>query len=182
MRKLHATIAVVLAGLFVLTLSAEPRPSKADNPTVVVGTFDSRAVLMAYVRSAEFGAYLTAQKQDVGRAIDRAKAAGDDQLLAALNALGPDMQKRIYDQGFGTAPVDDLIARIQDKLPAIAQEAGVDVIVSKWVLSWQDPQARFVDVTDLIAAEYHPDEATLKGIHELVKTEPVPLDQLKDTD
>ncbi len=85
-----------------------------------------------------------------------------------------------HEQGFGTAPVDDIIARIEDKLPAIAKQAGVDVIVSKWTLAYRNPTARFVDVTDLLAAEFDPDEETWKGIREIVETEPVPLDQLKE--
>ena len=76
---------------------------------------------------------------------------------AALDALGPAMQKRLHEQGFGTAPVDDIIARIEDKLPDIAKEAGVDVIVSKWTLTYRSPAAKFVDVTGLIAAEFDPD-------------------------
>ncbi len=75
--------------------------------------------------------------------------------------------------------MDDIIARIEDKLPGIAKEAGVDVIVSKWTLAYRGPAAEFVDVTDLLAAEFDPDEATRKGIREIVETEPVPLDQLK---
>jgi hypothetical protein len=146
---------------------------------VVVGTFDSRAVLMAYIGSDEFKDYLSAQKADVGRALERAKAAGDQELVANLEVLGPAMQKRIHQQGFGSAPVDDIIARIEDKLSGIAEVSGVDVIVSKWALAYRSPAAKFVDVTDLLAAEFDPDEATRKGIREIVETEPVPLDQLK---
>ncbi len=167
--------AVLVGAILLAVCGATTR----ENPTVVVGTFDSRAVLMAYVGSDEFKDYLSAQKADVGRALDRAKAAGDQELVANLDALGPAMQKRIHQQGFGTAPVDDIIARIEDKLPGIAEEAGVDVIVSKWALAYRSPAAKFVDVTDLLTAEFDPDEATLKGIREIVEIEPVPLDQLK---
>lgn len=178
MNKLHAGIAVVLAGLVALTLGAQGEAPENDNPAVVVGTFDSRGILMAYVRSDQFGRYLSAQKADIARAVERAEASGDDQLLAALNALGPAMQKRIHEQGFGSAPVDDIIARIEERLPAIAEEAGVDVIVSKWTLTYTGPGARFVDVTELLANEFDPSEATLKGIRDLARREPVPLDEL----
>ena len=43
-----------------------------------------------------------------------------EQLAADLNALGPAMQQRFHHQGFGGAPVDDILARIEDRLPAIA--------------------------------------------------------------
>ena len=180
MKKLHAGIGMLLGGLLVLTLSAQDTATTRENPTVVVGTFDSRAVAVAYVRSDAFADYLLAQKADVARALERAKAAGDEELVADLDALGPAMQKRIHQQGFGTAPVDDIIARIEDKLPGIAKEAGVDVIVSKWTLAYRGPAAKFVDVTDLLAAEFDPDEETRKIIQETVKMEPIPLDQLED--
>ena len=74
--------------------------------------------------------------------------------------------------------MDDILARIEDELPGIAEEAGVDVIVSKWTLTYRSPKAKLVDVTDLLAAEFDPDEETLKSIREIVKIEPVPLDEL----
>ncbi len=178
MKKLHAGLGILLAGFVVLTLSAQDATSTGENPSVVVGTFDSRAILGAYIGSDAFAVYLVAQKKDVASAIARARAAGDDELVADLDALGPAMQKRIHEQGFGTAPVDDIIARISDKLPGIAREAGVDVIVSKWKLAWHSRAAKFVDVTELLAAEFDPDEETLKGIRNIVETVPVPLDEL----
>jgi hypothetical protein len=180
MKKRNAGIGMLLGGLIVLTLSAQDITTTRENPTVVVGTFDSRGVLFAYVGSDEFDHYLSAQKTDVGRALERAKAAGDEKLVAKLDALGPAMQKRIHEQGFGTAPVDDIIARIEDKLPGIAKKAGVDVIVSKWTLTYSGPAAKFVDVTDLLVAEFDPSEETLQGIREIVAQEPVPLDQLTE--
>ena len=56
----------------------------------------------------------------------------------------------------------------------------MDVIVSKWALAYRSPAAGFVDVTDLLAAEFAPDEATLKTIRDIVQSEPIPLDSLQD--
>ncbi len=178
MKKINTGIGMLLGGLLILTSPQDP--AVHEKPTVVVGTFDSRGVLFAYVGSEEFKVSLSAQKAAVKRALERAREAGDEELVAKLEARGPAMQKLIHEQGFGTAPVDDIIARIKDKLPGIAKKAGVDVIVSKWTLAYRSPAARFVDVTDLLAAEFDPDEETWKGIREIVETEPVPLDQLGD--
>ncbi len=179
MKKLRAGTAVLLGGLFVLTLSAQDITTTSENPTAVVGTFDSRAVAVAYAQSDAFRDYLVAQQADVAQVLERAKTAGDAELVAKLDALGPAMQKRLHEQGFGTAAVDDIIARIEDKLPDIAKEAGVDVIVSKWTLTFRSPAARFVDVTGLVAAEFDPDERTLKMIQSTVETEPVLLDEIE---
>lgn len=141
-KKLHIGIGMLLLGVIVaLAASTRNLAAAPDHPEVVVGTFDSRAVAMASVRSTAFTEYLRAQKADVGQAIERAKAAGDQSLLADLDALGPAMQKRIHEQGFGTAPVNDILAMIRDKLPRIAKEADVDVIVSKWNLTYRSPAA-----------------------------------------
>lgn len=174
MKKLHASLGMLLGGLLVLTLGAQGVRATSEAPRVVVGTFDSRAVAIACIRSEASADYLRALQADVERALERARAAGDTALAADLEALGPAMQERMHQQGFGTAPVDDILARIADRLPALAQEAGVDVIVSKWGLAYRAPGASFVDVTERLAAAFEPDEATWKVLREVVETEPVP--------
>jgi hypothetical protein len=109
-----------------------------------------------------------------------AQATGDEKLVAELEAFGPALQQRIHRQGFGTAPVDDILALIEDQLPVIAEASGVDVLVSKWALAYHRPDASFVDVTDRLAAEFDPDEKTLKTIREVLASEPVPMDQLRE--
>ena len=178
MYKCNAGIGVLLGGVLVLTMSAQTATTTPENPSVIVGTFDSRAIAVAYAQSDEFKDYIVAQQADIGRAIERAEAAGDEDLVAELNALGPAMQARLHGQGFSTAPVDDIIARLEPELPAIAAAAGVDVIVSKWTLTYSGPAAKFVDVTNRIAAEFDPTERTLKMIESLVETDPVPLEEL----
>ena len=180
MKKLHTSIGIILGGLCVLTLGAQDKTTKRESPRIVVGTFDSRAVLFAYVRSAAFNSYLVEQKADVGRVIERARAAGDAALVADLEALGPAMQTRTHQQGFGTAPIRDILARIEDQLPEIARQAGVDLIVSKWNLTYSSPSAKFVDVSERMAAQFDPDEETLNNIREIMAQEPVPLDQLDE--
>lgn len=163
------------AACLALTPRAQSREVPAEErPAVVVGIYDSRAVATAWVRSDEFGQYLRAQTKDIQSARDRARASGDLELAAALDALGPAMQRRIHEQGFGTAPVDGILARIAQDLPAVAAEAGVDLVVSKWALNYRAPGARLVDVTDLLVERYAPDEATRRVIGELRERDPVP--------
>jgi len=182
---MHGTIGTGFAAILVLAANAQDAAppgrtgaGETGAPAIVVGTFDSRAVAIAHVRSEGFSAYLRAQQEDVLRASERAREAGDDELAGALDELGPAMQQRIHAQGFGNAPVDDVLARIADDLPAIAREAGVDVIVSKWELDWVGPKARFVDVTDRLVARFDPSADTWKAVHEIVEQDPVPLDRL----
>lgn len=171
MTKLGSAIGLLLGGLLVMVPAADQEKASAK-PTVVLGTFDSRAIATAWVRSAEFAKYVEGLRADVKSATQRAMAAGDRSLAAELDALGPAMQERIHEQGFGAAPVDEIVAHIAERLPAIAKTAGVDLIVSKWALSWRAAGAETVDVTDAMVAVFEPNAATLAVIRELVATEP----------
>jgi hypothetical protein len=178
--KTLTALGTLVAGLLVLTLGGQGAVRSRENPTVVVGTFDSRAVAVAYIRSEPMTEYLRAQMQDLEQVLERARTRGDRELVAEVEELGPTMQRRFHEQGFGAAPVDDILAHIEDRLPNLAREAGVDVIVSKWSLAYTGSSARLVDVTDLLVAQFDPSDETLRSVWQLVETDPVPLDQLSD--
>lgn len=170
-------------GLFVAllltwTLAARGPATVAEPPVVAVGTFDSRAVAVAWVRSASFRADL--ERQTAER--ERARKAGDQDRVAELDAYGRELQERLHQQGFGTAPAEEALAVVEDRLPAIAKAAGVEVIVSKWALAWSHPKASFTDVTDRLVEEFEPDAETKERIRELLATDPVPAEELRKHD
>ncbi len=169
MKIWNALLALPLGALLALPQAAWSPRVKPDAPTVVLGTFDSRAVAIAHVRSEAFAAELAEMRREQ----EEARAAGNEARVAELDELGRAMQDRAHAQGFGTAPVDDVLARVEGRLPALAAEAGVDVLVSKWALAYRAPSARTVDVTERLAAEFGPDEATWKVIRDVLATEPV---------
>ena len=70
---------------------------------------------------------------------------------------------------------------IKDKLPGIAKKAGVDVIVSKWSISYSTPVAEFVDVTGLLIEPFQPDEKKRARILMQIRQPPIPLEKW-DTD
>ena len=164
-------------------MGAEPTAKDAAGQTVKrlrVGTFDSRAVALAYYRkfcrSPEFVARLKKLKEDR----DRAKAAGDNEKAQKLEAEGRAMQEHSHGQVFGSAPVDEIVAKIKDQLPEIAKQAGVDLIVSKWSLTYRSPDAEFVDVTEPLAKLFQPDEQTWRMIrNDLPKHQPLSAEELK---
>ena len=80
--------------------------------------------------------------------------------------MGQAGQTKLHMQGFSTASVSEYLEHIKDKIPAIAKQAGVDVIVSKWDLAYQSPDAEFVDVTDLMVKPFNPSEKVLKMVEE----------------
>jgi len=100
----------------------------APAPTVRLGLYDSRAVAIAYAGSP----HLAKTMQELKARHRKAKEAGDAMEVSRLESEGAALQRRLHDQGFGTAPVDDLLGLIADRLPAIREEAGVTAFVSKW--------------------------------------------------
>ena len=68
--------------------------------------------------------------------------------------------------------------RIKARLPDIAQQAGVLIIVSKWELNHQSSEVEVVDVTDKRVALFHVNERGLKWCKEIQQKPPLPIEQL----
>ncbi len=150
--------------------------TQTPGSTVRVGTFDSRALAMAYYRSEAFNRQLKELKTE----LEKARAAGDEKRVKELEAEGPALQELLRKQGFGTWPVDNILKKINKKIPKIAKQANVAVIVSKWDIVYQRSGVEFVDVTDLMVQPFDPSEKTRKIIKEIQKQNPVPLEELRD--
>jgi hypothetical protein len=171
-----------LIGLFGMSGNgAEPAAKEADQTAkpLRVGTFDSRAVALAFYRkfyrSPEFVAHMKKLKEEH----DKAKAAGDQKGAKRLEAEGRGEQEQSHSQVFGSAPVDEIVAKIKDRLPEIAKQAGVDLVVSKWSITYRSSGAELVDVTEAMAKLFQPDEQTLKLIRELPKHPPLSAEELR---
>ncbi len=180
MTSLSTIETVIITALAVLmlqlTTAAQPPRESAIGSKVHVGIFDSRALAMAYYRSKPFNA----QMSEMHAKHEEAKAAGDEKRVKELEAEGPALQDLIHKQGFGTWPVDNILEKIKGRIPEIAAQADVQLIVCKWDIVYQQPDVKFVDVTELMVKPFDPDEATLKIIQDIQKQDPVPLEQLKN--
>ena len=146
---------------------------KSDGPKARVGIYDSRAVAAAYVHSGKLGKIMKAKMAEM----EKAKAAGDTKKIEKLEAWGQAHQAKIHRQGFAAAPVDDLLEHIKDSLPQIAEDANAIALVSKWDKKTlkRYKSAELIDVTDLIVAQFNPNEKILKTIEQLKKEKPIPL-------
>jgi hypothetical protein len=168
--RIRLAIAVV-AGLFPAVAGIAAAPT-TQSSKLRIGVYDSRAVAIAYVRS---GAMETALK-DLKAQRDEAKKKGDEKRVQEIEAQGANGQTLRHLQGFSNAPVDDILSQIKDKLPGIAKDASVDVIVAR--MDYQTDNVEPIDVTDRIVALFNPDEKTSKIISELRKREPYPMIQI----
>lgn len=164
----------VCATLTTIALLMAATPAPAQEKKLRVGVFDSRAVALAFGRSADFQKTMGAMRAEY----QKAKEAGDNKRVQELEKEGPWTQVRLHQQVFSTATVSGILARVKDKLPAIAAQASVSLIVSKWELQFHGPGVEIVDVTMPLVKLFNPDEATAKMAEELGKQQPVPFDQL----
>lgn len=160
--------------LIVLTVAggwliADAEEKKPQGTVIRVGLFDSRAIAVAFAGSELHDAEL----KEVRKRYDAAKASGDEKTKAAIEKEMEARQARMHHQGFGTASVQDILDRIEEKLPALAAEAGVDVLVSKWDVAWQRDGAKTVDVTWPLVEVFGASERVRGWVEDLQKKDPI---------
>jgi hypothetical protein len=149
-----------------------PDSSAVSDPAsaIVIGTFDSRCVALAYYRSEAVLVSLDAMYVEYEAAV----ASGDSIRAAELDSTGRAWQEMMHDQVFSTGDVDEVMWEIWGDLPAIAEEAGVDIIVSDWDVLYRDSLFLPVDVTDLLVRRFAPTEETLEIISQMKGMPAVP--------
>jgi hypothetical protein len=142
--------------------------------TMRVGTYDSRAVALAYYNSA-------AQRQaaqDMQAGYQRAKAASDERKIKEFEAAGPARQELMHQQVFSSCTISNVIREIENSIPAVARDARVVLMVSKWDLTYHDPSVEYVDVTMQLVRLFNPEEKVMKWIEEMKARPPIPIDKL----
>jgi hypothetical protein len=189
-RTTCAVLTALVAGLVAYTaVGAEQSREQTTGSALRVGTFDSRALAMAYYRSQAFGRHMEGLRAEY----EEAKAARNKKRVRELEAKSssptwpdsgwppsPAQQELIHKQGFSTWPVDNVLEKIRGHIPEVSRQADVSVIVSVWDIVYKRPGVEFVDVTDLMVTPFDPDEATLEIVKQLKAQRPVPLEELKN--
>ena len=154
-----------------------PPPPGGALGRVRIGTYDSRAVAVAYGRSKAF----LERTRDLHAQHARAKAAGDEQAADRLARDGQLLQARLHLQGFSNAPVDEILARVRDRLPELAERRGVVAIVPSTAYR-DDARVEVIDVTDDLTTLFEPDERTQQVIADLKRQSPLPIEQAAQLD
>lgn len=172
LNQFTATLALATATLLV---ACSTRTDFAQNapgtPKERIGVYDSRAIAVAYAGSA----FQQQKIKDLIARHQQAKAASDTKETARLEAEGRAWQAALHRQGFGTAPVDDLLAHIAGELPRIREAAGVPTLLSKWseLELAKHQNAERVDVTMQLVDAFRPNETQRKRALEIQKHRPV---------
>ena len=140
---------------------------EAARPPAAIGVYDSRVVASPHFWAPEQQKKLSA----LAAAAQAAQAHGDTNQLRALKTSLQEGQKQIHQQVFGAAPIDNVMAALKDRLPALQKEAGVTRLVSKWDTQALAPlkDTPQVDVTDRLVQEFKPGPKQLQVIADLKK-------------
>lgn len=139
----------------------------AKKPTI--GTFDSRAVAVAYYQSQY-------HQQELNRLLadfNKARESGDTLLAMKLNDKVGLLEMLAKDQGFGKASVNNILDSFTKELDELAKRENLSCIVSKWEIYSIDSSFEIVDITDKVVSIINQDEKVKKYIHQLLKSEPV---------
>jgi hypothetical protein len=162
---------------FALLLSpaAAPAAEPAQTAEARVGVYDSRILSFAHFWSEP----ARTERDALIASAKAAKAAGDTAKFKPLEQQIVAHQNRSHLQVFSTAPADEALAALKEKLPAIQKELGVGRLVSKWDEAALKgiPAANRVDATDRLAREFAPDEKRQKTIEQMKNAKPLPLDE-----
>jgi hypothetical protein len=126
---LTMALAVVAGGL---TLQAQPPK---------VGTFNSRAVALAFYNSDHWSGIMKAKVAER----NSAKQTGNQERVSELEKWGQAQQDLAHKQVFGSAPIPNVLEHLGAGFPEIAKAAGVGLIVSD--VHYADPSVQKIDVT-----------------------------------
>lgn len=139
-----------------------------------IGTFDSRCIAVAYGRSADFMKEIDVLRNDVAKA----KEDGNEELAKELEQQGPSKQVLMHQQVFSNASINNILEKIKDKLPTLAKDNNVKMILSKWEIPFADDSFEFIDITDQLVMFFNPDEQTKKIIDNIKTMDPIPIEKL----
>jgi hypothetical protein len=148
---------------------------KAENAVDRIGVYDSRSIAVAWAGTESYNDVMKSLQAEW----QQAKAAGDQKRLEEVEAEAEAQQRLLHLQVFSTAPVDDILAHIEDSLADIKEEAGVTLLVSKWDAETlaRYPSAEQIDVTMMLVDALHPNEQQRQTAITIQEQEPIPLDQ-----
>lgn len=168
----HTFITAVLA---CASFAFAPAVGQAEQTqsTERVGVYDSRAIAYAHFWSATNQQKIKALVKEA----HEAKAAGKLDRFKEIEATMKSEQERNHLQVFSTAPVDEILAAMPERVVAIQNEAGVARLVSKWDEESLKPvkPAHRVDVTDLLLAEFKLNDKQARIVANLRTKKPLPV-------
>ena len=147
--------------------------SQQETNKTRIGIFDSRCIAVTYGKSDEFMKELDALKNEVAKA----KESGKEELAKELEKQGPTQQVLMHQQVFSNASINNILEKLKDKLPTLAKDNNIQIIISKWEIPFADETFEYVDITDQLVKLFSPDEQTKKIIDNIKVMDPIPIEK-----
>ena len=162
---------VAFASLSIFAGLCSPAAAQEKSTKLKIGVYDSRIVVLAYSRSDFF----SEKMKKFQEASTTVMESGDTVRMkeAAFKAITE--QYLNHQMVFCSGSAAAILNLIRDKLPGLAKEAGVSMVVSKWELTYADPSAEIIDLTMKVASLFEPKQDIEAMAGEFRKTEPIPL-------
>ena len=151
----------MILSLSLASCAAPPLPPAAAVGGARVGTYDGRAVAVAYANGPLFAARMRALRAAHNAAEDRHDTAA----MAALAARAAAQQRRFHAQAFDGAEVTDILEVVAPRLEAVCEQAGVERL--EQVNLARSDGVVAVDVTDRLVDLFEPSEKGRKWIEDL---------------
>jgi hypothetical protein len=163
-----AIISIALSGYSTVADPAVKEPPAG----MKIGTYDSRAVVLAYSRSALFQEHFKKMQEESKQNLE-----GTDTVKmkeAAYKMIT--FQYLLHQQVFCAGSVASIMNLVKDKLPEVAKKAGVSTIVSKWELTYSEPSIEVTDLTAEICSLFNPVNLDQQTMKEISNQAPIPLE------
>ncbi len=99
--------------------------------------------------------------------------ANDTLIIKKLNREGEMRQAKMHEQGFGTGSIKDLLVTIKEKIGLLAKSENLDLIVSKFELTYFGSNSIVIDITKKLTNLFEPNLRFKTILPDLLKNEPV---------
>jgi hypothetical protein len=175
----HISMTVMIACSWLgLSVTLAGQASQTSPSTERIGVYDSRVIAYAHFWSEAYQQRIN----DRAKAARDAKAAGQTDRFKELAAAMGKEQEQNHLQVFSTAPVDEILAEMKDRVEAVRKEAGVSQLVSKWDEKTlkRYKKSQQIEVTDQLLREFKLNEKQLKVVADMRKKEPLPLKKAEE--
>lgn len=120
--------------------------------------------------------------KDLAKSAKEAKAAGDMVRFRDMEVELKNEQDQNHPWAFSTAPVDSILALMQNRMDEVQRTTRVGRLVSKWDAPTltQYKQAEQIDVTDDLLRDFRLNEKQMKVIADICKQKPLALDKAQE--
>lgn len=172
MKRLSLLLAVLIVVGSLGALAAAPAGEQPQAGKVRIGTYDNRAIAIAYAASM-FNPVTEKMKE-----YEAAKQAGDAKKMAELEAWGKSLQRTLHFQGFGRVPVTDLLESVKDGVAKVAADNQLSIIAMQCDFTADDVEV--VDVTAELVELFDPTDKVRGMARSVHGVEPRSLVELAD--